>query len=233
MNIENILKYQNMDAELYKIEQKIMKSPYKEKANELSAVAKKSQTRSTELEAEASKLIKDIEEIKNKYQINKDKVGEMLETDLEKSSMEDLEKLSALKGKVVSNLGILEKMLQKSAERINFILSEFNKTKRTFDEARKQYAICKQKIDEETKTLEPEKEKLKKELAVLEKNVEPKLMAEYKKKRQDNIFPVIVPLESGGFCGRCRMELPKVAISRIKEKGVITCEHCKRLLYQK
>ena len=105
--------------------------------------------------------------------------------------------------------------------------------KKLYDEARNQYVACKQKVDEETKAYEPEKLKIKKELAELEKSVEPEIMAEYKKKRNDNIFPVIVPLEGNNFCGRCRMELPKVAISRLKEKGVITCEHCKRFIYLK
>ena len=233
MNIENLLKYQKLDEELFKIEQKIYNSPFKKKANELTAVAKRSQARSTELEAEATKLNAEISDIKEKYEINKKKLDELLSTDLEKSSMEDLEKLNSIKSKVMSNLSILEKMLQKSAENINHILSEFNKTKKAFDEARTQYAICKQKIDEETKALEPEKEKFRKELSKLEKDVDATLMSDYKRKRQDNIFPVVVPLEGGNFCGRCRMELPKVAISRIKEKGVITCEHCKRFIYQK
>ena len=52
---------------------------------------------------------------------------------------------------------------------------------------------------------------MKKQLSILEKEVEPTIMAEYKKKRNDNIFPVLVELENGNFCGRCRMEQPKVA----------------------
>ena len=233
MNIENLLKYQKLDEELFKVEQKLVNSPYRKKANELASIAKKAQSKSTELENEAEKLISDIADLKEKFKINKRKADEMLESNLEGMDSEDIEKLNGLKGKIVSNLNILEKMLQKSAENINHILSEFNKTKKLYDEARSQFAVCKQKIDEETKTLEPEKEKFRKELLVLEKDVEPELMAEYKKKRNDNIFPVIVPLEGNNFCGRCRMELPKVAISRIKEKGVITCEHCKRFIYQK
>ena len=71
------------------------------------------------------------------------------------------------------------------------------------------------------------------ELEDLSKSVEKNLLSEYKKRRNDNIFPVIVPLEGTNFCGRCRMELPMVAISRIKDVGVITCEHCKRLVYKK
>lgn len=233
MNIENLLKYQKLDEELFKVEQKISNSQYRKKANELTAIAKKAQTKSAELEAEAEKLIADIDEIKEKYNINKTKSEEILKTDVEGLSFEEIDKINTLKQKVISNLNILEKMLQKSAENINRILAEFNKTKKLFDEARSQYAICKQKIDEETKFYEPEKEKLRKQLAVFEKDVAPEIMAEYKKKRNDNIFPVIVPLEGNNFCGRCRMELPKVSISRIKEKGVIICEHCKRFIYQK
>ncbi len=233
MNIENLLKYQKLDEELFKVEQKILNSPYKKKANELATIAKKSQAKSAELEAEAEKLIAEIADLKDKYNINKSKSDEMLATKVEDMSFEDIEKNNALKSKILSNLNILEKMLQKSAENINHILAEFNKTKKLYDEARTQFVVCKQKIDEETKVYEPEKEKIKKELLVLEKDVEPNMMAEYKKKRNDNIFPVIVPLEGGNFCGRCRMELPKVALSRLKENGVITCEHCKRFIYQK
>lgn len=233
MNIENLLKYQKLDEELFRIEQKISNSQYRKKANELTAVAKKTQAKSAELEAEAERLIAEIADIKEKYNINKSKSDEMLKTNVDGLSFEEIDKINSLKQKVVSNLNILEKMLQKSAESINRILAEFNKTKKLFDEAKSQYAICKQKIDEETKFYEPEKEKLKKQLLVLEKDVSPEIMAEYKKKRNDNIFPVIVPLEGNNFCGRCRMELPKVALSRIKDSGVIVCEHCKRFIYQK
>lgn len=233
MNIENLLKYQKQDEELWKVEQKLSKSQWRVKANELSAIAKKSQATSVQLEAEAGKVLADIDDIKEKYKINKAKADEMLGSKVDKMTFEDIDKTTNLKGKILSNLNILEKMLQKSAENINHILAEYNKTRKAYDEARNEYEVCKEKINEEAKQLEPEKERLKKELAVLEKSVEPNLMAEYKKKRQDNIFPVIVALENGAFCGRCRMELPKVAISRIKEQGVITCEHCKRLVYQK
>lgn len=233
MNIESLLKYQKLDEELYKVEQKLSNSPYRKKASELATIAKKSQAKSAQLEAEAEKLINEISEIKEKYNINKKKSDEMLSANVDNMTFEDIEKNGILKSKILSNLNILEKMLQKSAENINQILSEFNKTKKIYDEAREQYAVCKQKIDDETKTFEPEKERLKGELLKLEKNVDPQMMTEYKKKRNDNIFPVFVPLEGNNFCGRCRMELPKVAISRIKDTGVITCEHCKRFIYNK
>ena len=233
MNIESILKYQSVDAKIHDIEQKLLNSNFKKKANELSAIAKKAQTRSTELETEAEKVLADIEDLKNKYQINKSKSDEVCAKSVEGLSVDELEKLAALKNKIANNLNILEKLLQKSAESINNILSNFNKTKKTFDDAKSQYAVCKQKIDEETAALEPEKKKLEAELSKMESSVDPQLLAEYKKKRNDRIFPVVCALEGENFCGGCRMELPKVAISRIKDTGVITCEHCKRILYKK
>lgn len=232
MNIENVLKYQKKDAELYKVEQKIVNSVYRKKATELATIAKKAQARSMELETEAEKLIAEIDEINKNFGVNKTKAEEISSKKLENLSIEDLDKLGSLKSKVVNNLNILEKMSQKSAESINRILSEFNKTKKTYDEARTQYAVCKQKVEEETKVLEAEKQKVAKELSTLEGAVDAKILGEYKRKRNDNIFPVLVPLENGTFCGFCRMEQPKIAISKIKENGVITCEHCKRFIYQ-
>ena len=233
MNIENLLKYQKLDQELFAVEQKIANSPYRKKANELATLAKKTQAKSVELETEAEKLLAQIEDLKEKYATNKAQADKMMSGKIENMTVEELDKLSTLQKAISKNLSVLEKMLQKSAENINHILAEFNKTKKLYDQARTQYVTCKQKLDEQTKASEPEKAKIKKQLEVLEKDVDPQIMADYKKKRNDNIFPVIVPLENGNFCGRCRMELPKVAISRLKEKGIITCEHCKRYIYLK
>ena len=233
MDLTNLLKYQELDEKLYNVEQRLTKSPARKRAGELSKIAKNAQVKSNELELEAGKVLKEIEDVKAKFEENKNSLQSLLNKDLDKLSMEDLDKITSLKAKILSNLNFLEKHLQKHAELVNRILTDFNKTKKMYDEARVQFIECKNKIDEETKALEPEKERLVKELEELSKSVEKNLLAEYKKRRNDNIFPVVVPLEGTNFCGRCRMELPMVAISRIKDVGVITCEHCKRLVYKK
>ena len=233
MDLSSILKYQDLDAQLFAVEQKLTSSPYRKKANELSQLAKKAQAKSNELESEANNILKEIDDVKAKFAQNKKSLDSLLAKDIDSLTLEDMDKYMTLKGKILNNLNYLEKSLQKYAEAINSTLMEFNKTKKMYDEARNQFQLCKTKIDEETKALTPEKERISKELVKLEKTVEPVIMAEYKKRRNDNIFPVIVPLEGKNFCGRCRMELPMAAISRIKEKGVITCEHCKRLVYKK
>ncbi len=231
MDLTNLLKYQELDEKLYRVEQKLVASPYRKKASELQQIAKKAQAKSNELENKANTLLKEIEEIKEKFKQNNKAFENLMKEDLDKITLEDVDKLTSLKGKILNNLNYFEKSLQKYAEAINSTLLEFNKTKKHYDEARNEFMTIRAKIDEEKKVLEPEKERLQKDLQVLEKDVEKNLMAEYKKRRSDNIFPVIVPLEGKNFCGRCRMELPMAAIAKIKDKGVITCEHCKRLVY--
>lgn len=232
MNTENVLKYQKQDAELYKVEQKITNSAYRKKANEMATVAKKAQGKLFDFEGEADKLLKEIEDIKEKFEMNKKKADELAEKELENLSADELEKLSVLKSKLVSNLNVLERMLQKSAENVNNILANFNKTKKVYDEARTNYTTLKKKAEDEAQILEPEREKLSKALSAFENSVDAKTLADYKKKRAEGIFPVFVSLENGAFCGFCRMEQPKIAISKLKENGVITCEHCKRYIYQ-
>lgn len=233
MELTNLLKYQELDSELFKVEQKLVASPYRKKANELAGLAKKAQTKSTELENVATSILQDIDDIKDKYAQNKKSMDSILSKNIDDMTLEELEKFMSLKGKLISNLNVLEKMLQKNAESINSVLAEFNKTKKMYEDARNQFNACKEKLDLESKELAPEKERLLKELAKLEKTVDAGIMAEYKKRRNDNIFPVIVPLEGKNFCGRCRMELPMAAISKMRDTGVITCEHCKRLVYKK
>ena len=233
MDLTQLLKYQDMDAKLFSIEQKLTTSPYKKKANELSSLAKKAQAKSNELENEANNVLKEIDDLKASFNQNKKSLESLLKKDLDKFTLEELDSFTALKGKILSNLNSLEKMLQKCAEKNNTILVENNKTKKMYDNARVQFEDCKKKIQEESKVLEPEKEKVRKELEDLESSVDKRLLEEYKKRRNDNIFPVVVPLEGKNFCGRCRMELPMAAISKINDTGVITCEHCKRLVYKK
>ena len=232
MDIQKILDYQKKDAELYKVEQKISNNPYRKKANELASLGKKSQTKIQDLENDAAKMLAEIEKITESYEINKKKAEELLNKKLDNLSAEDLEKLNSLKAKIVSNLNTLEKYVQRSAENEHRTISEYTKTAGDYKKIKEQYAACKENVEKETAALEPERKKIQTELAKLESSVDAKALAEYKKKRSEGIFPVYVALENDAFCGFCRMEQPKIALSKLKESGVITCEHCKRVIYK-
>ena len=69
--------------------------------------------------------------------------------------------------------------------------------------------------------------KTKQEIA---KTIDPKLMEQYTKRRKDNIFPVMVPVRDSS-CGGCHMELPVSMMNKLKEDGILSCEHCRRIIY--
>lgn len=236
MNIESILKYQDLDKKLFAVEQKKEKSVYKKKRDEIEAFANREKAKVPEYENAAAGLAKEIDEINKKFASDKAKLDKILEKNVENLTMEEIEKLETVKNAIVAELGALEKRLQKTAESVKTVVDDYKKTRKSYDEARLQYAQCKKKMEEENKQFEPEIEKLKKELQALEKDVDADLLAKYKKRRNDKVAPpIFVPLVQGEICGGCFRPQPKAAIAKIKAEGIATCEEegCKRYIYNK
>lgn len=232
MDITKILDYQKLDSELFKLEKSLRDNPNKKLANEMSNNAKNAQQRSFALEDKAGNLIKEVETVKKQFETQTQKLEQIMAKDMEKLSKEEVDNLISVKEKLAQNLNILDKNLTKLAENVNTVLAEFNKTLKVYNMAREKFAESKAKYDKDVKDVEPAKQKLEKELAALEKSVEPSLMSKYKQRRSDNLFPVFVPL-NGNSCGGCHMELPFAQISKLKSDGVYTCEHCHRVIYSK
>ena len=233
MNTENILKYQKADKGLVDIENRLKKSPYKAKEAELQNAKRKATADYRDQEARGQKFLKDFENIKKNFDMTEKKLKEILAKDVSSMSLEEIERTQAIKEKVEHNLKILQKMFKELDDGISSVTSERIKTVSAVNDSNAKIGLCKKKIEEEEQNLLPEKAKIEKDLKVLEKDVDGETMEKYRKKRQDGIFPVFVELEMGAYCGFCRMEQPKVALSHLKDTGVITCEHCKRFIYQK
>ena len=154
----------------------------------------------------------------------------ILNTKLEKVSDDDLNNVSKSVSNLMDNINILEKKLVYMAERVNAILSEFDSTRKKYDQARQKHKEHKEKYDKLVETLTPQIEEKKKALKKLEKNIDPNILAKYKQKRADKVYPVFVPLNDKS-CGGCMMELPSASLTIIKEKGYFECEHCHRIIY--
>lgn len=230
MNISKILDYQKLDAQLFKLEKALKDNQNKKLALENQEAARKAQERSTQLEERAQSLIKEIETVKAQYETQSAKMNEIFAKNIEKMKSEEIDAMLSLKDKLAGNLTILDKNLTRLAENVNAVLADFNKTRKIFAAAKDNFAKAKLSYDNEAKEVEPQMEELKKELASLSKSIDAKLMEQYEKRRKDNLFPVFVPL-SENLCGYCHIELPAANISKIKEEGYITCDHCRRIIY--
>ena len=231
MDFTQILSYQNLDRELYNIERQIKSNENKRKAEEMHESMRAAQEKSLQLEKKAGVLLADIEKMKKQFQIQQDKINEFMSKDLSKMSSAEIAKLTTLKDKLSQNLVILDKNLTALAENINAVLAEFNKTIKTFNSAKAQYNASKTAYEKDVESVESKKDELAKKLAVLAKTVDSKLMDAYQKRRHENIFPVIVPLRNNS-CGGCHIELPYANISKLESEGILSCEHCRRIIYK-
>ena len=232
MEINKILEYQTLDSELFKIEKSLRDNQDKKMASQMQNNAKIAQERSFKLDEKAKELEKEYQNAKNQYQVQKKKMDEIFEKDVDKLSKDEVEKLEKLKDKLAQNLSILERNFAKIAENMSALLSEFNKTKNAFQMAKEQFARSKQNFDKAQSEALPKQQELNKKLASLEKGIDAKIIEAYKKRRAENIFPVVVNL-AGNCCGGCRVELSMANISKLKEDGILTCEHCHRIIYLK
>lgn len=230
MDISKIIEYQKKDAELFKIENQLAKSEFKKNYQDMIAVVKKAQEKSSQLENQAGLLLKDFNLLNKTYNENNANVEILASKDLSKLSETEFETLTKNVNALVNNLNILEKKILQIAEKLNISLNEFDTAKKNYGSAKAKYTENKKKYDELAASKQPEIEKIKGELVNMEKSIDAKLIAKYKQHRQDKLFPVFAPL-SGRSCGVCMLELSSVEVDKVKSQGYLECDNCHRIIY--
>lgn len=230
MDISKILEYQMLDTELFKLERQLKENPNKKMASDMSMNAKNAQQRSFQLETKAGSLIQELTTVKGQFEAQTERLNQVMAKDVEKMSSEEVESLLSLKDKLAQNLAILDKNLTKLAENVNAVLADFNKTIQVYNKAKEQYATSKAAYDKDLENLEPEKKKLEDGLNKIAKNIDASIMEQYRKRRNDNLFPVLVPLKNAS-CGGCHMELSAADIAKLHRDKILSCDHCRRIIY--
>lgn len=230
MDLKTILQYQKKDAELIKLEKQLNSNENKKIYTQMISVVKDAQNKSNELEKKAGDLIADYEQLKKSYQENVAYANKIGAKDLDKLNLSDIETMEEIAQTILTNLSILEKKLLAQAEKVNAVLTDFEQTKKRYTVAKEKYNKHKSLFDAESESLSPEIKTKTAELKELEKNVDSAIIAKYNQRRQDKIFPVLVPCIDKA-CGGCRMELPSASLNALKNNGYLECEHCRRIIY--
>ena len=230
MDIAKILDYQKKDGELFKIENSLAKSEFMKNYQDMVAIVKKAQEKSSNLENQAGIILKEYSALNKSFAENNANVAKLAGKDISKLSENEIQNLTAAINTLTNNLSILEKKILQTAERLNVSLNEFDAAKKNYSAAKFKYAENKKKYDELVASKEGEVQSIKKELSQLEKDIDPKLMAKYKQLRQDKIFPVFAPLSTRS-CGICMLELSAVEVDKVKSQGYLECDNCHRIIY--
>lgn len=230
--LEEMLEYQKKDGQLVKIEKEISESKAKKVVNQMVGIVKDAQQKLMQTEKNATILIKNYDTL-NKSFINQQKITlKYLKLKAENEQDEAIVEYEKSIKEATTNLLLIQKNIAKLSKSITDTLKQFEQYKTDVIDAKKKHAQGMAAYNKLVESHEKEIEDLKKELVKLEKKVDPKLLAKYKKMREDKKFPIFVPLLNSS-CGGCSMGLAVSQVNKLEEKGMLECENCHRIIYKK
>ena len=228
--LEQLLKYQDVDAGLRKIETELAGSEARKKA----VTAKKFLESVEETVAKLDVKAAELAHIYNKMQEESKALSEQRDEfmgALEHAEDENglnylLKKVDELYAKVKR----LSQEAQKVSDAMQAVYKEYASIRANIKTAQAQYTENGKIYNDLKASKQDERNRIESELKEIEKSVDPALMARYKAKRAAKIFPIVYAVR-GEVCGACNMELPKSVLSRLKNGEVIECDQCGRLLF--
>ena len=227
--LQVILKYQEVDAKIYKIERELAGSEerkeYVKVKKFLDSAPEKLdalEAKSRGLRAEADELLKQFARLEETLK-DFDNIDELVTDGADisfykkkaQSKVEQLKKMKADLGVLVAAIKATDEEYQKLKKQVLSIQKKANEVYQTYKELKA--------------AKDAEKKPYEEELSTLEKEISTEMLEMYKTKRKEKIFPVVGQI-IGGRCPYCSMDLPIAARSKLSGGGWIECEnHCKML----
>ena len=231
--LKNILEYQDIEGRLVAEESELLKSNDREKASEISQSLKNQHTKLLALENQAQKVNDSYKKATAKYEEFLKKL-ESLEKEMENADSSK----TAIYEKAYKDFAAIANTLEKD---IATIYNHIQQISKEYEEIIKKSKSDREKFDKYKAAFaklkavkEPKIEDLKNKLQETKEKVDSKLLNIYLQKRETKKFPVFVALIANK-CGGCRMEISASKLGQMKtnDYGVIECENCGRLIYNK
>lgn len=229
--MQEILKYQDLDLKLKKLEAELNSSVNKKSASDMQQYLRDGQTKLVKLEENAKVLIEQYQKATALYNDFLNKL-EALSKEVESGVAIQNENLDAVLKKFSADAEKLDNHIVNLANKISVVNKEFESVMNNAKKARHNLEIYKANFAKEKEKYDPEILKIKKALEEQKKFVNQSLLNKYLAKAEGKNIVVFVP-ESAGRCGGCRMEISGVKLSDLKAKGMIECENCGRVIYLK
>ena len=225
--IQEILKYQQIDGELRKLETELAQLPERKKAAELQNNLKAGQTRLAVVEQNAQKTTENFAKAKAYYEDLFVKI-ETLSKAIADADLEKVKELQRAKSNFYQMIEKLEKELAKINTQLTMVNNEYNSIIKNAKLAKTQLDTLRVKFGEAKQRLEPQIAKLKSEMASQAKKVDKSVLDKYNAKRESK-FPVFVK-NINGTCGGCRMAISASKMREFTSSDYIECENCGRVI---
>lgn len=227
----SILQYQKLDGTLLEIEKNLKTNESRKMSMKLTSYKQDAEDRLVKIEAKAGELSTSL----NNAIANINTVKETLDEHIKAvEDLEDIEEIKYLKKKIASELETLDnhdKTIKGILDEINAMQDSYNDISAKLPKAVSQLASVNEAFGKIVAEVKPQIDSLKEEKKELEKSLDASLLAEYKKVRAQNLYPVFVELGAGNTCAGCHMTT-SVDFAEMDAEGYVKCENCNRRVYK-
>ncbi len=228
--LQAILKYQEIDTKLYKLERELAGSEERKEYVKFKKFLETAPEKLDAMEVKANALKTEAAEITKKYEKAEGTLKDFEHLDELVTDGADIAFYKKNVQAIVEQLKKLKADLTTLINNIKAVDSEYQKLKKQVISAQKQYAEAAEKYKAVKTLKDEEKKEIEKVLADLRKEVPEELMTIYQTKRKERIFPVVGEI-AGNRCPFCSMEPPLAARSKLSGGGRIECDNCHRIIF--
>ena len=233
MSIDKMLKYQETDMRLIKLENELKNSECAKKMIYFQSETKKSFDTLTSMNDLAKSNMDSITKLKSKYDEICKQVEEISGEVLQESDEKQLDYYSKQLEKLYQSIDDMEREWSRTRKELADAGYKYGKE---YEQAAKSSAGYR-KYTEEFNNLKKEKSvdasAIMKELKTMEVDLDRELLDKYKKIRASK-RPVFVQFHKPNICGGCGMEVAQDVINKLGEgRKIQECPNCGRIIYNK
>jgi len=230
MNIEKLLEYASIDAEMAKLNLAFNNEPDVKEYKLQSKRYKDASDLIGKLNAEAEDLINQINALQDRYQEALSQLNEYQATANEIEDENEADFYGKNVEKLINTLATLSGDCSTLGKRIAEVRAQTGKAFAVAQDATKSNAELRAKYAETTKRYEPEVNSIKARLAAASEGLGDALNV-YLNLKKSGVKKPIVKI-NGENCGGCNMEVDANTLSRIRAAGHGRCPNCGRILYE-
>lgn len=229
--VQQLLKYQQEDSKLLKIEQEMAGSEERKKYAQTKSFLTKAPEKLDQLEGKAQELLSLLDRLKTKYEEIVETLKDFEHLDELVEGGADISFYKRNAQSIADSLKSLKNEISSLTVAVKDATEEYQALKKKVIAAQKQYPEYQREYQEYKKSRQAEIVAIQEELEKLSADIDPEALKKYQIKRSERIFPIICQL-NGDRCSKCGMELSIAGKEIVNSGKIIECENCHRILYK-
>lgn len=235
INLDAILKYQEVDIKLRKTLDGLERSDFAKRLEQSRKGFSEAKTAVEDSEKNAGEIADFYKKAMKYYEENAPKAIELEEKLNGELSEEEYKKTVAALETLKTKFSEIEKRLSERKAKSEKLLDEYREGQKRGKKMREVHAQAKENYETLKKEQEPVIAQLKSTLDELRPSIDAELMQQYDELAAERKYPAFVEAygdEKSSFsCRGCGLQLSQSSKGKLVENGICRCDTCRRIIY--